>query len=237
MDQKKMIGENIRTLRKQKLMSQRDLAEKIGIAFQNLSVWENGKGAPSAKYLLKLAESLEVSLDRLTSPPPPMPEPGMVHREMQFGPAIGGFPRRESQPYHYTGESPEGVQRSSQSGLAGNHSIKLIISYLEEILSLLRNTAPDFRTYRQVADNKNYSAQAEDTQQIPLPQPGLSPEARQRWERNAAALLRWSQSEYYFWVPRWTLEAFCRDIGESLDVSNLLRTSNLLKDILEKRKP
>ena len=36
------IGNNIRTLRRSKDMTQDELAEKLGVTFQTISRWENG---------------------------------------------------------------------------------------------------------------------------------------------------------------------------------------------------
>lgn len=136
-DQKKVIGENIKAARKVKGLSQRALAEKLGIAFQNLSVWENGKGAPSAKYLMKLSEILAISLDQLTSP-----EGVKASLEKSFSgegkfmglPAAGsGLADPEIKKMLET-ELPRYIQRE----LAENHSLKLIIRYLEEILGIIK---------------------------------------------------------------------------------------------------
>lgn len=45
MNQEK-IGKFILNLRKEKNMSQMDLAEKIGVTDRAISKWENGKGLP-----------------------------------------------------------------------------------------------------------------------------------------------------------------------------------------------
>jgi len=141
-DQKKIIGENIKATRKLRGLTQRALAEKIGIAFQNLSVWENGKGSPSAKYLMKLSEILVISLDQLTSPS------GFItggEGAMESQP-LGAFPvgAREEQigselQKSLLSEIPKIVQRE----LSDNHSLKLIMAYLEEILGILRSYSQD----------------------------------------------------------------------------------------------
>lgn len=133
-DQNKIIGENIKTARKIKGLSQRALAEKLGIAFQNLSVWENGKGAPSAKYLMKLSEVLNVSLDQLTSP-----DGIKANLEKRFSSegkftGIGiGFTTTNLQEI-LEAEMPRIVQQ----GVAESPSVKLVVRYLEEILGLLK---------------------------------------------------------------------------------------------------
>ena len=63
--QKKIVGENIRAVRAIRGLTQRTLAEKMDIAFQNLCAWEKGKVLPSAYYLVKVSEILDVSIDLL----------------------------------------------------------------------------------------------------------------------------------------------------------------------------
>ena len=227
MEQKKIIGENIKTARKLKGLTQRALAEKIGIAFQNLSVWENGKGAPSAKYLMKLAEILEISIDRLTTPSG-VTGAILAAQEQSF-PSFGSPYSAESG----RSQLPPDISGLLSQGLAESHSMKLVIAYLEEIINLLRQTHQASRPIRQVADSRLYRAPAQERLQIPLPPPGLPTEARNSWERNAAALLQWSQSGMSFWVPLWALEKYCREVEGSKTVSDPNVTSNILKEFLE----
>ena len=129
----KIIGENIKAARKIKGLSQRDLAEKLGIAFQNLSVWENGKGAPSARYLMQLSEVLKISLDQLTS------DEGLkANLEKNFakeGKFDGMFNDTSGIDINALSaqEIPDIVERS----IAESTSIKLIVKYLEQILEVL----------------------------------------------------------------------------------------------------
>ena len=41
-----MLGENIRNLRKENKMSQEQLAEKLDVSRQSISLWENGQTTP-----------------------------------------------------------------------------------------------------------------------------------------------------------------------------------------------
>jgi transcriptional regulator with XRE-family HTH domain len=232
MEQKKIIGENIKAARKLKGLSQRALAEKLGIAFQNLSVWENGKGAPSARYLLKLAEVLDISLDQITSPSGMMsalerkPERQFAGMQ-QFG---GG-----TEPSRMPELVPSEMARMIQRELSDNHSLKLIIAYLEEILSLLRNSQGN-RELRRVAETKGFGEYGQTQIRVPLPPADLSTEERLKWERNAATLLKWTQSEHAFWVPAWTLEKFCLEASSLSYGNNLEDVSQVLKSYLEKAK-
>lgn len=65
-----MIGDNIRYLRKQAGYSQQQLAMKLDIKQASVSNWESGKTLPDTKYLSKLMEVFNVSMDSLFSAEP-----------------------------------------------------------------------------------------------------------------------------------------------------------------------
>ena len=54
------IGENISRIRKEKGMTQEDLAEKLGVTFQAVSSWERDEYKPELETFIKLTEVLEV---------------------------------------------------------------------------------------------------------------------------------------------------------------------------------
>ena len=66
MDQVK-IGKFIAKLRKEKNMTQQQLADKIGVSFKTISKWETGRGMPELSLLKPLSEQLEVSINELLS--------------------------------------------------------------------------------------------------------------------------------------------------------------------------
>lgn len=66
MDQVK-IGKFIADLRKEQNLTQRLLAEKLGVTDRAISKWENGRGLPDVSYMKKLCEILEISVDELLS--------------------------------------------------------------------------------------------------------------------------------------------------------------------------
>ena len=59
------IGKKIANLRKEKNMTQMELADKLGISFQAVSNWERGNSMPDIAKLPELAEIFGVSLDEL----------------------------------------------------------------------------------------------------------------------------------------------------------------------------
>ena len=60
-----MLGENIRRLRKLNNMSQDELAEKLNVTRQSISLWENGQTQPSLENIVALAKLFKVSTDEL----------------------------------------------------------------------------------------------------------------------------------------------------------------------------
>ena len=66
MNQEK-IGRFIAELRKEKKMTQVDLANKLGITDRAISKWENGRGMPDLSLLTPLCEILDVSINELLS--------------------------------------------------------------------------------------------------------------------------------------------------------------------------
>ena len=66
MNQEK-IGKFILKLRKEKNMSQLDLADKIGVTDRAISKWENGKGLPDISLMQPLCKELNITINDLLS--------------------------------------------------------------------------------------------------------------------------------------------------------------------------
>lgn len=61
----KSMGETIRTLRKEKGMTQKELADKLNITDKAVSKWERDIACPDTATIPKLAEIFEISLEEL----------------------------------------------------------------------------------------------------------------------------------------------------------------------------
>ena len=59
--------DNLKRIRKSRQLSQEALAELLDVSRQSVSKWEQGICMPEAQMLLRLSETLEVSLDALMS--------------------------------------------------------------------------------------------------------------------------------------------------------------------------
>ncbi len=66
MDQSK-TGKFIKDMRKAQGLTQRELAERLGISEKTVSKWETGKGLPDAGLMLPLAKALDISVNELLS--------------------------------------------------------------------------------------------------------------------------------------------------------------------------
>lgn len=61
----KVFSKRLKELRKEKKLTQKEIAEQIGIKQNSYSDWETGKNEPNFENLIKLADFFEVSLDWL----------------------------------------------------------------------------------------------------------------------------------------------------------------------------
>lgn len=58
---------NLKELREMKNLSQRELAERLFVTRSTVARWENGSRLPDASMIYRLAECLDVNVDRLLS--------------------------------------------------------------------------------------------------------------------------------------------------------------------------
>ena len=66
MDQVK-TGQFIKACRKEKALTQREVADKLNISEKTVSKWETGNGLPEVGLMLPLCELLEISVNELLS--------------------------------------------------------------------------------------------------------------------------------------------------------------------------
>lgn len=62
-----MIGKFIAKCRKEKELTQAQLAERLGITDRAVSKWETGKSMPDASVMLELCEILGITVNELLS--------------------------------------------------------------------------------------------------------------------------------------------------------------------------
>jgi len=61
------IGRFIAELRKEKELTQIDLANKLGITDRAISKWENGRGMPDLSLIKPLSDELGITVNELLS--------------------------------------------------------------------------------------------------------------------------------------------------------------------------
>ncbi|MDO5399850.1 MAG: helix-turn-helix domain-containing protein [Eubacteriales bacterium] len=64
-----MLSENLKALRRQRGLSQQELADRLNVVRQTVSKWEKGLSVPDAQLLMKLAEILNVPVADLLGGP------------------------------------------------------------------------------------------------------------------------------------------------------------------------
>ena len=64
MDQK-MIGSFLKELRKEKKITQEQLADKLGVSGRTVSRWETGNNMPDISILVEIAELFDVSIPEI----------------------------------------------------------------------------------------------------------------------------------------------------------------------------
>ena len=59
------IGEQIKKLRREKDLTQEEVANHLGVSFQSVSKWERGEGYPDITMLPALSHYFQISVDEL----------------------------------------------------------------------------------------------------------------------------------------------------------------------------
>ena len=72
---RKAFGTRVKEMRKHRHWTQKELANRIGIRFQLLNKYEGGQHIPPAETLIKLAETLDTTVDYLLTGNPIKEEP------------------------------------------------------------------------------------------------------------------------------------------------------------------
>lgn len=68
------FGENLKNVRKQRNITQEELAEVLGVSRQAISKWESDNGYPETEKLIVISKTLNVSIDYLLNDIPVMEE-------------------------------------------------------------------------------------------------------------------------------------------------------------------
>ena len=63
------LGKTIQTLRKEKNLTQNELAEKLFVSYQAISQWENGNTNPDIAIIPNIADVFGITIDELFGRP------------------------------------------------------------------------------------------------------------------------------------------------------------------------
>lgn len=91
MSVRKHFPENLKRLRKEKGLSQRDLTERLGFSQGYVSRLESGDRDPSLSTLVGLAEVLDTTVIQLLSPPSAESAQGVPSRKELLGAAVNAL--------------------------------------------------------------------------------------------------------------------------------------------------
>ena len=84
------IAAKIREERERAGLTQEELAAKAKVNPVTISVWENGRRVPKIASLEKLAAALNVSVNNLIAPPPPVSQLKAVDTKESYGASENG---------------------------------------------------------------------------------------------------------------------------------------------------
>jgi transcriptional regulator with XRE-family HTH domain len=80
------IGQRIRQTRKSLGMSQTELGKKVGVSYQQIQKYENGKSHPSVERLTQITDALDMPVRDLlgiNTPPADFPGAGLDEKEFE----------------------------------------------------------------------------------------------------------------------------------------------------------
>ena len=77
-----MLSDNIKAARKNKGLTQEELANKLNVVRQTVSKWEKGFSVPDADTLQRLADILEVDIKHLLGAPVKEDQPDAVAEQL-----------------------------------------------------------------------------------------------------------------------------------------------------------
>ena len=102
----KNLSDQIKFFRNQLGWTQEELAEKVGVTFQAVSKWENGKTAPDIMLLPTLAKIFSCTIDELFSMPTQAKEQDVLPWQDEWWAA-----REEEKKVRYQCTCPEHEER------------------------------------------------------------------------------------------------------------------------------
>lgn len=122
-DFRKLFGSRLKSLRKQKRWSQKELAAKVSIRFQQLNKYESGLNSPPSEMLIKLADALGATVDHLLTGNPSKETPLGNNRLFKRFKAVEDF----------DGDDQETVIKLIDAMIAKQHMQSTLTSFDDKI--------------------------------------------------------------------------------------------------------
>lgn len=92
------FAENLRKIRRARCISQKEIAERIGVSQAVVSLWENGNALPTIERLVAITEVLNCSADALLGIKERSEDDGK--RESELPGYVGTFVRKASDDFN-----------------------------------------------------------------------------------------------------------------------------------------
>ena len=110
MNQTEILRKNLAIFRKQRHLTQEQLANELGLTFQAISKWENGLSCPDISLLPQLAEIFGVTIDDLFREQPEAEEKNAKEAETP----AGGIPEEAEKPEEENEQPAEEKERPKE---------------------------------------------------------------------------------------------------------------------------
>lgn len=127
MDQIK-IGQFIAQCRKEKNMTQRQLAEALGISDKTISKWETGKGLPEAGFMTPLSEILGITVNELLTGER-IPEAEYRERAEETMVALAEVKTEVENVKKNVASMKHRLEHSAETGITFGAVLAMVISY------------------------------------------------------------------------------------------------------------
>lgn len=202
-DKDNIIGRNIRAAREAAGLTQRQLAEKLGMGYQQLNKYELGRREPGFKILKRIAEALNVPTDQLTEG-----ILSILKSKTRFEIiSAEEKQKREMQKRLIKEVIEEILPEIIATQLAKDPRLRIIDDRIEECVRYVRWILAE-RFPEGIVVLK------EDIEQI-KPPVGLTYKQCERWKKNLEYVKRWARSKKAFVVPPQIIRRFCLEYNQT----------------------
>lgn len=145
MNQTEILRKNLAIFRKQRHLTQEQLANELGLTFQAISKWENGLSCPDISLLPQLAEIFGVTIDDLFREQTEVEEKNAKEAETP----AGGIPEEAEKPEEENEQPADGKERPKERTVEISGEDKDVRKMLKGLGVRLE---PEINSLTQVAD-------------------------------------------------------------------------------------